>query len=791
MTDLPPELLRQWPGRFRFAQLMVCLDDQQSPHPAALADAVLDGVMRGRDHLGVLDNLIADGHFGAARRMLAEDTDLTDRQVARGRELLDLASARYSQQLSDRLRTLADMATDADLPPGLDGDQVVRICRDSWPRALARLEQAEEELRQRIEPVRAVLQGRLRAARLPEGMATALASLVTSGRLADAAWMLDQGNLASPGPEAVPPLRTWAWKADNPEDVLGWYLDPGRRRPPEFSEWALSGDSAYRVLADYRSVSGAEATARSFADSLEAFLGPQAQRAPVIRISDGWLTKLGNVFADAEISMFGPGQAVDLFIADPGITAQPPELTDIGRLIVTGPSVDAAASASARDECAILGLRDLLRLVTVAERRPVAFLRILAQQWPLSALGAGSAAHLDALLGGDTDTQWRNLRWLTDLAGIGGLPLAGMLAFQTGYHAPVLHALLSYLADTGKVPAGSRWWCDDEQLSAEVEAAVLRDVRESPDAMLAFWATLSSAPPGEPVTLDAMVVSTALGGDGAEYESQLRRGLASLADLWCADVEGDTSVTLRPHGVIIGLRGMAQRRLLALTRQLAEQAGQAGQVRELTAWDAYRYALSQHWAAYQDALAQDGDGDLAAEARQRLIASPELLTEAAAGTDVSGDADLAKLAADMKKAFSVQYPLVSLTLEGPPSAPSGIGERIAMVLLYELLTNAAEAVPADGVVAMAIEPSSAQDGDLIMEVRDSGPGIAAEIPRDHMVFRSGVSTLGPGRGLGLAIARNLARRADGDIELIARSGRHPILRGAHFRLIVPGAPVAS
>jgi signal transduction histidine kinase len=790
MTDLSPELLRQWPGRFRFAQLMVCLADQQSPEPAALVDAILDGIVRGRDHLGVLDDLIAAGHFGAARKMLAEDIELTDSQVARARDLTDLASARYSQQLSDRLRTVADLAASAGVPPATDDGELESICRDSWPRARARLEQAEKELRQRIDPVREALERRLREARLSEGMAAALGSLVRSGRLTDAAWMLDQGNLGSPGPEAVPPLRRWAWTADSPQDVLGWYLDPGQLRPPEFSDWGLPDDSAYRVLADFRSLSGAEATARSFADSLEAFLGPHTEHAPVIRTADGWLTKLGNVFADAEITVFGPGQTVDLFIADPGITAVPPELTDVDRLIITGPSVE-AASVSARDECAALGLRDLLRLVTVAERRPVALLRILARQWPLAALGAGSAAHLEALLGSDPDTRWRNLRWLADLASLGGLPLAGMLAFETGYYAPVLHTLLTHLADTGKAPAGSRWWCDDAQLLAEVEAAALRDVRESPDAMLAFWATLWTAPPGQPVSLDAMVVSAALDGEGAECESQLRRGLPGLARLWCADVAGDTSATLRPHGVIIGLRGMAQRRLRALTRQMAEQAEAPGQIRELTAWDAYRYALSEYWAAYQSALAQDGDGDVAAEARRRLRVSSELVADAAAGADVSGDADLAKLAAEMKQAFSARYPLVALTLEGPTSAPSGIGERIAMVLLYELLTNAAEAVPAGGMVAVSIEPSTAQDGDLIIEVRDSGPGVAAEIPRDHMVFRDGVSTLGPGRGLGLAIARNLARRADGDIELIARSGRHPILRGAHFRLIVPGAPVAS
>lgn len=787
MTDLPAELLRRWPDRFRFGQLLVCLDGQPSPDPAALAEAVLDGIVRSRDHDGVLADLIRAGQFAAARTMLAEDTALTERQLARARTQLDLSLARYSQQLSDRLRKLAVLAAGASMPLNIDRDALESLCQDSWPQAVARLDETEEQLRHRISQTKEALEERLTAAQLPDSLAMALRSLLRSNRLTDAAWMLEQGNLSRPGPEAVPPLRPWTWTADRTEDVLLWHLDPGQLRPPEFSEWALADDGAYRVLADFRSLSGVEATARSFADSLDAFLGPPPEPVPLSRIADGWLTKLTNVFADSEIAAFGrPGQAVDLFIADPGITAPPPELAAVDRLIVVGPVIE-AADIQPRTECAILSLQDLLQLVTVADRRPVALLRILARQWPLSALGASSAVRLDALLGSDPDTRWCMLRWLIDLAGIGGLPLAGMLAFQSGYYGPVLHVLLEHLVGSGKLPADSRWWSDDEQLSVEVEAAALREIRDSPNALAAFWTALRSAPPGQPVTLDAMVISAALDGDGADWDSELRRGLASLSRLWCADVTGESSVQLQPHGVVIGLRGRAQHRISALVEQLAEQAPESAAVQALEAWDAYRYALSEHWPAYESAF-QDGDDARAAAAQRLLSLTAAQLAEATASADLAGAADVAELATRMQQAFAARYPLVTLTIERPHSAPSGISERAAMVLLYELLANAAETLAGGGMVAMSIEPSTDGIADLIIDVRDSGPGISADIPRDHLVFRGGVSTQGPGRGFGLKIARDLARRAEGDLELVTRSGRHPVLRGAHFRLILPARP---
>ncbi|WP_262403182.1 ATP-binding protein [Actinomadura sp. CNU-125] len=75
-------------------------------------------------------------------------------------------------------------------------------------------------------------------------------------------------------------------------------------------------------------------------------------------------------------------------------------------------------------------------------------------------------------------------------------------------------------------------------------------------------------------------------------------------------------------------------------------------------------------------------------------------------------------------------------------------------------------------------------GDLVVDVQDSGPGIDETI--GHRVFRKGTSTRGDGRGDGLNRARTLAQRVDGDLTVEARQAVHPVLKGAHFRLVLPG-----
>jgi two-component system sensor histidine kinase RegB len=90
-----------------------------------------------------------------------------------------------------------------------------------------------------------------------------------------------------------------------------------------------------------------------------------------------------------------------------------------------------------------------------------------------------------------------------------------------------------------------------------------------------------------------------------------------------------------------------------------------------------------------------------------------------------------------------------------------------------LLDNAAEASPA----GLSLHASSGPDG-LLVSIADRGPGFLA--PQLAMVGKPYPSTKGPGHGLGLFLAANLARRLGGRLEAANRPGG-----GAEITLILP------
>ena len=84
--------------------------------------------------------------------------------------------------------------------------------------------------------------------------------------------------------------------------------------------------------------------------------------------------------------------------------------------------------------------------------------------------------------------------------------------------------------------------------------------------------------------------------------------------------------------------------------------------------------------------------------------------------------------------------------------------------VINLVQNALEASPADGVVEIRIE-----GGDVVRAaVLDRGPGIEANL--GDKIFEPGVTTKARGSGLGLTIARALVRQHGGDVTLEPREG---------------------
>lgn len=115
-------------------------------------------------------------------------------------------------------------------------------------------------------------------------------------------------------------------------------------------------------------------------------------------------------------------------------------------------------------------------------------------------------------------------------------------------------------------------------------------------------------------------------------------------------------------------------------------------------------------------------------------------------------ADAAPIVAELVAAARAVRPSVRVLGHSSHQVP----ETALRIGLGTLLDNALEASGAD--VEVDVTPMGAM---LRIEVRDHGPGIAPELaPR---LFTPGASTKGRHRGEGLAVARDVARAAGGDL----------------------------
>lgn len=138
--------------------------------------------------------------------------------------------------------------------------------------------------------------------------------------------------------------------------------------------------------------------------------------------------------------------------------------------------------------------------------------------------------------------------------------------------------------------------------------------------------------------------------------------------------------------------------------------------------------------------------------------------------------------------FSQRGVRVSGALDCPASLVArGDPDRVRQVLV-NLLSNAAKFTPQGGEVRLrcrvAPGDAAAADGWVVVEVEDTGPGIAPEML--ERVFEPFVQVTGKaerrqgGTGLGLTISRTLARLMGGDLTLASPPGR-----GACFSLWLP------
>lgn len=148
--------------------------------------------------------------------------------------------------------------------------------------------------------------------------------------------------------------------------------------------------------------------------------------------------------------------------------------------------------------------------------------------------------------------------------------------------------------------------------------------------------------------------------------------------------------------------------------------------------------------------------------------------------DGGGRVDLAALVAELEPLLEPQArkQRVTLGVELPESAEPVRGNReLVRLALLQLAVNAFEAVAEGGEVTLTVER---RGNEVAVAVLDDGPGLAAAAC--GRAFDLDYTTKHPRRGVGLAVAREIAAGLGGRITLAARAAG-----GCRAELILPSA----
>jgi signal transduction histidine kinase len=120
---------------------------------------------------------------------------------------------------------------------------------------------------------------------------------------------------------------------------------------------------------------------------------------------------------------------------------------------------------------------------------------------------------------------------------------------------------------------------------------------------------------------------------------------------------------------------------------------------------------------------------------------------------------------------------VSLSVSAQEPVFASCDSRKVKQILINLVQNALEAAPSNSNVEIDLHKND--DGAVRVEIRDRGPGLSEDIRA--CLFQPGATTKERGTGLGLALARGLARQHGGDLSLDNRADG-----GCLATLMLPG-----
>ncbi|TPE64958.1 sensor histidine kinase [Sandaracinobacter neustonicus] len=145
--------------------------------------------------------------------------------------------------------------------------------------------------------------------------------------------------------------------------------------------------------------------------------------------------------------------------------------------------------------------------------------------------------------------------------------------------------------------------------------------------------------------------------------------------------------------------------------------------------------------------------------------------------------DLHQLAEDLARLFHLQWGgRVALSVEVKAEGPALLDRDQLTQAIWALMNNGAEAAISGASPAAVQLAFSANATGLTISVQDSGPGVAPDL-RDR-IFRPFFTTKEGGSGIGLSLARQIARAQGGELSL------QPAMPTT-FRLRLPPTPATA
>jgi len=144
--------------------------------------------------------------------------------------------------------------------------------------------------------------------------------------------------------------------------------------------------------------------------------------------------------------------------------------------------------------------------------------------------------------------------------------------------------------------------------------------------------------------------------------------------------------------------------------------------------------------------------------------------------------DLAEMVAEIAKIFELERRAkeVRLQLHAPTNVWVEAASGQMQQVLWNLLRNAAEAMPEGGTIYLSTAQRNATPPEAILMVRDTGIGIARE-DLDH-IFEPFFSRKTGGTGLGLATTARIVEDHKGTIDVLSQRGK-----GTTFTVRLPAA----